>query len=89
VKNEITTPNHYHPLGGKTKGTRSIYYYTTKKNFFFSSLLYYNYSSSEYEVVQSIIWEIRVCYPRIDLPSTMWFNPRGRGKKIKKCHMKK
>ncbi len=29
-----------------------------------------------------------VYYPRIDLPSFMWSNPRGKGKKVKKYNMK-
>jgi hypothetical protein len=30
LRDEIMIPNHYRPLGGKTKGTRSTPYYSSK-----------------------------------------------------------
>jgi hypothetical protein len=32
--------------------------------------------------------EVGVCCPKTKLPSSMWYNLRGRGKKIKKCNMR-
>jgi len=31
LRGEIAAPNHYRPLGGKTRGTRSTPYYSSKK----------------------------------------------------------
>jgi len=45
LRGEIAALDHYCPLEGKTKGTRSTPYYSIER-IIFINLLYYNYSNS-------------------------------------------
>jgi hypothetical protein len=68
LRGEICDPRTLPCLRGKTRGTWSTPYYTLKRTTL-TSLLYYNYSDSMYKVIQRGLRKVRVCCPKIDLPS--------------------